>query len=620
MELYFSRVRLSPLRFFIFYSSPFIVCALAQGNWEIAVVTDKKLELLDSNGMLVGSTINLTAELKTLAFDNARSQFIVSDRVSQNDSIFSVLLTNLQKAPPVNETKVTPLVTNLPDDVQGLAVDPIEDVVYWTDQDRQTINYLKLNDTDPKPQVLLYFNNSGVRPRGITIDVCGRYIYWTNSFLSRPTIERAFLNGSNREVIIDTDLKMPSGIAIDYRNNRLYWVDMGEGIYNKIESSRLDGKEREMVYNGTHTKPFGIAVDDSSVYWTDIINNAIWRLEKTFRTNSSPRKIRDYSHRPFGIIAKGMQVNDYPDCEKGSSSQITDNHKEEEAIEEQKRSDLTSNDIIEIQCLNGGKLAGGKCVCPADFTGQYCETEPCYNFCLHGSCHLTPMGNPTCRCRNGFSGTRCELEVCANFCLNGGTCTLQGGSSKRCYCSEHFSGDRCEISTDFTTICQIYCRDKAEDDESYLFASGEELSCRCDQASFVVTKSNLTAASLYSEASPFYGRTFMEKLSTDRDFLALALSMSFLVIIIIGLAVYHFSTRNKRPIITKRVFVNRTRNLTPLTQRPETTTERCEVTIENCCNMNVCETPCFEPPIFRSKNKEDTKVLLSEVDSGEESY
>lgn len=115
---------------------------------------------------------------------------------------------------------------------------------------------------------------------------------------------------------------------------------------------------------------------------------------------------------------------------------------------------------------------------------------------------------------------------------------------------------------------------------------------RCDQASFVVTKTNLTAPSLYSEASPFYGRTFMEKLSTDRDFLALVLSLSFLVIIIIGLAVYHFSTRHKRPIITKRVVVNRTRNhaITQMTQRPETTTERCEVTIENCCNMNVCET------------------------------
>lgn len=63
---------------------------------------------------------------------------------------------------------------NWPIFFQGLAVDPIEDVVYWTDQGQQTINYLKLNDTDPKPQVLLNFNNSDVQPRGITIDVCGR--------------------------------------------------------------------------------------------------------------------------------------------------------------------------------------------------------------------------------------------------------------------------------------------------------------------------------------------------------------------------------------------------------------------------------------------------------------
>lgn len=54
-----------------------------------------------------------------------------------------------------------------------------------------------------------------------------------------------------------------------------------------------------------------------------------------------------------------MQVNDYPDCEKGSS-QMTNTHKEEETIDEQqKRSDLSSlNDVFQIQCLNGGKLAG----------------------------------------------------------------------------------------------------------------------------------------------------------------------------------------------------------------------------------------------------------------------
>lgn len=36
--------------------------------------------------------------------------------------------------------------------------------------------------------------------------------------------------------------------------------------------------------------------------------------------------------------------------------------------------------------------------------------------------------------------------------------------------------------------------------------------------------------------------------------------------------------------IKKRIIVNK--NVTPLTARPD----QCEITIENCCNMNICET------------------------------
>lgn len=38
--------------------------------------------------------------------------------------------------------------------------------------------------------------------------------------------------------------------------------------------------------------------------------------------------------------------------------------------------------------------------------------------------------------------------------------------------------------------------------------------------------------------------------------------------------------------IRKRIIVNK--NVTPLTCRPNP--QQCEITIENCCNMNVCET------------------------------
>lgn len=60
--------------------------------------------------------------------------------------------------------------------------------------------------------------------------------------------------------------------------------------------------------------------------------------------------------------------------------------------------------------------------------------------------------------------------------------------------------------------------------------------------------------------------------------------------IIVCLLIYVIKVRKLRPRIKKRIIVNK--NITPLTYRPQPTTEQCEITIENCCNMNVCETVC----------------------------
>lgn len=43
-----------------------------------------------------------------------------------------------------------------------------------------------------------------------------------------------------------------------------------------------------------------------------------------------------------------------------------------------------------------------------------------------------------------------------------------------------------------------------------------------------------------------------------------------------------------RPRIKKTYVVHKNVTPTPLTCRP--TTEQCEITIENCCNMNICDT------------------------------
>ena len=58
------------------------------------------------------------------------------------------------------------------------------------------------------------------------------------------TIQRASLSGENITVLINDSLHFVNGLTIDYKNNRIYWVDAS---FDKIESSTLDGDDRKRV-------------------------------------------------------------------------------------------------------------------------------------------------------------------------------------------------------------------------------------------------------------------------------------------------------------------------------------------------------------------------------------
>lgn len=64
--------------------------------------------------------------------------------------------------------------------------------------------------------------------------------------------------------------------------------------------------------------------------------------------------------------------------------------------------------------------------------------------------------------------------------------------------------------------------------------------------------------------------------------------IGMLSIVIIILSIY-INKLTRRPRIKKRFVVNKS-GITPLTSRPQMMSDQCEITIENCCNMNICET------------------------------
>lgn len=112
--------------------------------------------------------------------------------------------------------------------------------------------------------------------------------------------------------------------------------------------------------------------------------------------------------------------------------------------------------------------------------------------------------------------------------------------------------------------------------------------CAPDTDSYtIVTKkrtANVTSESLLGDN---LSSSFSEKLKDP--ILVASWLLSFVMFwTIIALTVGICRIRYRRPRIKKRIIVNK--NVTPLTYRPGQNTEQCEITIENCCNMNICET------------------------------
>ena len=70
-------------------------------------------------------------------------------------------------------------------------------------------------------------------------------MYWTK-WGNLPKIQRAHMNGKNKEDLVDKNLGKPNGLALDHVYNKLYWADAYE---DNIEVMDLETRGRKVVLN-----------------------------------------------------------------------------------------------------------------------------------------------------------------------------------------------------------------------------------------------------------------------------------------------------------------------------------------------------------------------------------
>lgn len=72
-----------------------------------------------------------------------------------------------------------------------------------------------------------------------------RYMYFTNMQERAPKIERAALDGTEREVLFTTGLIRPVALVVDNKLGKLFWVDAD---LKRIESCDLSGMWNEVKH------------------------------------------------------------------------------------------------------------------------------------------------------------------------------------------------------------------------------------------------------------------------------------------------------------------------------------------------------------------------------------
>ncbi|XP_012694849.1 low-density lipoprotein receptor-like [Clupea harengus] len=157
--------------------------------------------------------------------------------------------------------------------ILGLAVDWIHHLLYWTNTNTHSVNVASLDGSQRR---LLVGGLS--KPTGVAVEPLEGLLFWADAGTT-PRIERASLDGRGRTTLVTSALQSPVAIAVDLPRKLLYWADAGRRSVSRIS---FNGQQRKTVLesNGYLDRPFGLAVFEGHVFWSDQASGALCRASK----------------------------------------------------------------------------------------------------------------------------------------------------------------------------------------------------------------------------------------------------------------------------------------------------------------------------------------------------
>uniref|UniRef100_A0A0K0CT19 Low-density lipoprotein receptor n=1 Tax=Angiostrongylus cantonensis TaxID=6313 RepID=A0A0K0CT19_ANGCA len=232
------------------------------------LVTNVHVPLIQSPGSAVAMDFHLRNG--TLVWSDIALQKILMCKIG-NDSVHHHLAVR-EKCAEGEQHVLLESNVHTPD---GLAVDWVHNLLFWTDGGLDQVNVMDLETRRTRT----LFSDGLEEPRAIAVDPEMGLIFWTD-WGKEARIERAGMDGQHRTVIVKGErVKWPNGLALDYIDKRVYWAD---AKIKSIFSCDYWGRDIKVVLHSHQylRHPFSIAVFEDRIYYTDWEHDGVITINK----------------------------------------------------------------------------------------------------------------------------------------------------------------------------------------------------------------------------------------------------------------------------------------------------------------------------------------------------
>ena len=151
--------------------------------------------------------------------------------------------------------------------------------IYFTESSTHRID---VSAFDGSNRAILISSNL-TSPRGLALDPREGYLFitdWGTDWGQEAKVLRSNMDGTNVQILAKDNVGWPNGITIDFVTRKVYWID---AKYHYIARMNYGGNEREMIIEGKQyvSHPFAMTMLKGDLFFTDWLKKAVIRVGKS---------------------------------------------------------------------------------------------------------------------------------------------------------------------------------------------------------------------------------------------------------------------------------------------------------------------------------------------------